>query len=381
MAIYFDHNATTPLCDVAKRTIHSLLDGPLGNPSSVHTFGRRARDIVETARRQTADLLRCDPAEIVFTSGGSEANLLGVVGLAQTAVGRGQSKTVVTSGLEHPAVLSGVATLQKLGFDVVFAKVGDNGHIDLGWLAGVCKEKRPSVVTVNMANHETGIVADMQAIYAVAHKTGALVHADGVQYVGKVGVQTLPDYCDAMAVSAHKLYGPKGVGALWVNRQNDIVWPFGEAHHERGRRGGTENVLGIAAAGAAAEYSLSRQQDWEKVKDLRCYFESRLLASIDCRIHGHHASRLANTTSVHCKGVMAEVIVTALDIQGIYCSTGAACTSGSTEPSAILLAMGIPEEVAKQSLRFSFGLGNTQSEVDTVLDRLPSIVERALRHG
>jgi cysteine desulfurase len=371
--IYFDHNATTPLCPAARSAMQLLIEdgATFGNPSSIHAEGRAARELVERARRQVAASMGAAADDLVFTSGGTESDCLGIIGLARLARERGASPRVVTSGLEHPAVLGAVDELAQRGFAVQRVEVSGDGTISAEAVAAACAGGA-ALVTLQLANHELGTLQDVGMLAEVARSVGALVHCDAVQALGKVELRVDALGVDALAVSAHKIGGPKGVGALWLARaHHELGAIISAGHQERGRRPGTENLVGVVGFGAAAEAAPTR------VEDLTAALEAGLARIDGARIHGADARRVGNTTSVSFDGVAGEVVVCSLDLEGVAVSTGAACTSGSVAPSPVLLAIGLGAGPAAGAVRFSLGATNTLAEVKVVLELLPGIVARA----
>jgi cysteine desulfurase len=343
--IYLDHNATTPLCSAARAAMMRVLDGEFGNPSSIHAEGRRARQVVEAARDQVAALVGGAAEEIVFTSGGTEADHLAM---------RLLGPEVVTSPLEHPAVLGAAGSAR--------VRVDEEGNIDPASIP----EGRP--LSIQLANHEIG------NIFPIAdYKKSALFHCDAVQAAGKIAIDVRALGVDLLSISAHKIGGPKGVGALWVRRGVDLPPLHRGGHQERERRPGTENVAGIVGFGAAAEEA-RRLGHVDEVRRLRDRLESGALA-LGARRNGS-AVRVGNTTNLAWEGVPGELLVAALDLEGVAVSTGAACTSGSVQPSPVLRALGQPAARAKEGVRFSLGPGNTVEEVDRVLLLLPALIAR-----
>jgi cysteine desulfurase len=375
--IYLDHNATTPLCAEARAAMLEALDAG-GNPSSIHGEGRSARARVERARQAVAALLGGMSDEIVFTSGGTEADCLALVGLARLGRRQGRPAVVVTSAIEHPAVRGAAAGLAAEGFAIVDAAVDGHGRLDLDALGRAAAGA--AVVAVALANHELGTLQDIASIAAVAHSAGALVACDAVQAAGKRPIDVTRLGVDALAISAHKLHGPAGVGALWLRRGLDVspLWPAG--HQERGRRAGTENAAGIAGLGAAAAVAHDRlAADAPRIAALAARLEAGLAAIPDVRIHGAGAERIGNTVNAGFGGALGESLVAALDLAGVAASTGAACTSGSVQPSAVLLGIGLRRDQAVEAVRFSLGRDTTEAEIDSVLALLPAIVDRARR--
>lgn len=367
MRIYLDYNATAPLTSAARAAVVSALDEP-GNPSSIHHEGRGARAVLDLARRQVADLVGGDPDEIVFTSGGTEADSLGVVGLALAARRAGRPARVVTTPIEHPAVAGAADGLSALGFTLDRVGVDADGRIDLAELASRCAPG--GVVAISAVHHELGTVQDVPAIAAIARAAGCLLHVDAVQAAGRTPLAPITKVSDTCAISGHKLGGPRGVGALWIRRGVEVASPWPAGHQERGRRPGTEDVAGIAGLGAACAGPFT------DVSALAARLEAGLIA-LGARVHGAGAPRIGNTVNVGFDGARGDAIVIALDLAGVACSTGAACTSGSIRPSPTLLALGLPEARAREAVRFSLGAGNTADEIARVLSVLPGIVGRA----
>lgn len=370
--IDLDHNATTRLDPRARDAMLPFLGENYGNPSSLHEAGRRARDAVETARAEIRALVGGGDGQIVFTSGGSEADTLGILGAARAARAAGRPARVVTSPLEHPAVRGAMAILGAEGFAVVDVAVDGHGRIDLEQVTralagGAC------LASFALANHELGNVYDVAGFARAARDAGALVHCDAVQAAGKLDVDAAALGVDLLALSAHKIGGPKGVGALWVRRGVELAALAG-GHQERGLRGGTENVAGIVGFGTAAGLARSEARAArDRVAALRDRLETEARPT---RVHGDRAHRVGNTTNLAFAGVSGELLVLALDLEGIAASTGAACTSGSVAASPVLLAMGLPKAEAAEAVRFSLGAETTAADVDRVVAVLPGLVER-----
>jgi cysteine desulfurase len=357
--IYLDHNATTPIIDAAKT---AMMASAGANPSSIHHEGRQARDVVDKNRRLVAALLGAEHADVVFTSGGTEADYLGITGLA--AGGR-----VAYAATEHPAVVGAAgATGRSIAVD-------RDGRLDLADLDRALAED-VAVVAIAAANHELGVVQDVPAIAARVHAAGARLHVDAVQAAGKAPLADVLPSADTVAISAHKLGGPMGAGALWIRPGAALAPPAGGGHQEKGRRGGTENVVGIAGFGAAALWA--DPAGWPAVAALGARLEAGLVA-LGARIHGAGAPRIGGTINAGFPGVLGESVVIALDLAGVAASTGAACTSGTVAPSPVLLAIGLPEALARQAVRFSLGRTNTEADIDHVLAILPGILDTARR--
>jgi cysteine desulfurase len=348
--IYLDWNATAPLHEAARAAIAAAM-AEVGNPSSIHAEGRRARDRVEQAREQVAALVHRPREQIVFTSGGTEANWLGVMALAAEVEKHGLPRVAAMTGTEHPSLLGAMRALVARGWTVYETM------------------QQASLVAVSLANHETGALADASAV-----PPGALVHIDAVQAAGKLSLAGL--LAHSLALSAHKLGGPQGVGALAIDLDAGLPAAFA-GHQERGRRPGTENLLGIVGFGAAVGGADSAT--WPAVAELGARLERGLLALPGVRIHGG-SHRVGGTINAGFSGALGQDVVMALDLAGIAVSTGAACTSGHIEPSPVLMALGFSPDEAREAVRFSLGRATTGDEIDEVLRVLPAIVERARRH-
>jgi cysteine desulfurase len=378
--MYFDHNATTPLHRDVWAAMHPFLTDVWGNPSSLHTEGQQARDAVEDARSHVAQIIGATAEEIIFTGGGTEADNLAILGsvLAQHRPG-GQ---IITSQIEHPAVLGSCCFLETQGFRVTRLPVSPKGLIDPDDLAHVLSDDT-LLVTLMHANNEVGTIQPLRECAAIARARGILVHTDAVQSVGKI--PTLVDELgiDLLSLSGHKIYGPKGVGALYVRRGVVLHPIITGGPQEQGLRGGTEPVATLVGLGAAARLAMADlPAQMSHGAALRDGLEQGVLATIpDVRVNGATAPRLPTTTNLSFRGVDGQSLVVALDLKGVSTSTGSACSSGSLEPSHVLLAMGLSDEWLQGSVRLSFGSGNTLAEVETLLQILPPIVARLRQHG
>jgi cysteine desulfurase len=377
--VYLDNNATTPVAPEVADAMMRYLHEDFGNASSVHWFGQRARDAVEQAREQVARLIGAHPKEIIFTSGGTESDnmsVFGAVGAARPGTSSG-AKHVITTAIEHPAVLYAARELESRGTGVTYVPSGSGGVIETGDVADAIRPETV-LITVMLANNEVGTLQPVAEIGRVARQRGVTLHTDAVQAAGKVPVDVEALGVDLLSLSAHKLYGPKGVGALYVRRGTRLEPLMHGGHHERDRRPGTENVPGIVGLGAAAELAAQKlDEDAQRIAALR----DRLQAGISQRlegvsVNGHAAHRQPNTLNLSFDGLKGESLVMALDLEGVACSTGAACSSGSTEPSHVLTAMGLSREAARSSLRLSLGRYNTKADVDTALEAIARVVER-----
>jgi cysteine desulfurase len=372
--IYLDYNATTPLCDAAREAMLPYFDRYFGNPSSVHAAGRQARAAIDNARDKLAGLLHVKPHEIIFTSGGTESCNLGVLGLARCRSSTGGH--VISNKAEHHAVLNALEHLeQRENFEVTWLDVSENGIVDLDQLA---KSIRPEtqLVSIMSANNETGVIQPMWEISQICREHGVLLHSDMVQAFGKIAVDL--SLVDAASFAAHKFYGPKGTGFLFL-RSGLSIQPimFGGAH-ENERRPGTENVAAIAGMAAAAEWTLrNREAEQDRQSHLRDELWKRILQNVpETKQNGENAPRLANTLNVSLLGLDSEMLLIALDLEGVCASSGSACMVGSVVASHVLLAMGLPIERARAAVRFSLGKWTTAEEIKAAGDAVQKIVER-----
>ncbi len=368
---YFDHNATAPVASEVLRTFSEAVAEVYGNASSIHYFGQKARQRVESARRELADRLGCTPREIVFTSGGTESDNLALFGVARA---RPQSH-IVTSSIEHPAVLSACARLERDGHAVTYVAAEASGQVSP---EAVRHALRPdtALVSIMHANNETGVIQPLREIAAITRAAGVLFHVDGVQAAGKIGFSLQTLGADLYSVSGHKFGAPKGVGALFV-RKGVVLDPilYG-GRHERERRAGTENVPGIVALGQAA----ALRYDVDRTAALRDRLEAGILGRVPAvGVNGIRADRLPNTSNIRFDGIEGEAMTIALDLRGFAVSSGSACSSGAVEPSHVLLAMGLTPEQARSSVRFSLGPGNTAAEVDELIEAVAAGAEHLRR--
>ena len=371
--IYFDHNATTPLRPEVLEAMMPYLTSAVGNASSIHGFGREARDGVEGARNILARALGCASGEVYFTSGGTEADNWAIEGMARSRRGR----RIVTSAVEHHAVLHTCRHLQGRGYEVVWVPVDAFGVVDLEALESALDEDT-SLVSIMHANNETGTIQPLAEVGRLARARGVPLHVDAVQSFGKLDFRVDDLNADLVSVSAHKINGPKGTGALYVRSGMEIEpWSRGGGQ-ERGLRTGTENVAGIVGLGRAVELRLDEGRDLEREAGvLRDRLQRGLLQGVeDVRVNGHPQHRLANTLNLSFRAVEAEAVLLDLDLKGVAASSGSACAEGEPEPSHVLLAMGLAPRLASGSVRFSLGWGNTAEEVDYVVEIVPGIVQR-----
>ena len=372
--IYLDYNATTPLCNAAREAMMPYLDRLFGNPSSVHAAGRAARAAIDTARDKLAGLLRVKPHELIFTGGGTESCNLAVLGLARCSLSRGGH--VISNKAEHHAVLNAFEYLEEReGFEVTWLNVSREGIVDLDQLAGAIRPET-RLVSIMSANNETGVIQPMPEISQICRERGVLLHSDMVQAFGKVSVDL--SLVDAASFAAHKFYGPKGAGILFL-RSGLSIQPimFGGAH-ENERRPGTENVAAITGMAAAAEFTLhDRESEQEREWQLRDELWTRISENIpNAKENGAKAPRLANTLNVSLLGLDSEMLLIALDLEGVCASSGSACMVGSVVASHVLLAMGLPVESARSAVRFSLGKLTTADEINAAGEAVQKIVDR-----
>ncbi len=379
MRVYLDYNATTPVDPAVLEAMLPFLGENFGNAGSIHTPGQRARAAVDAARQSVAALIGAKPTEIVFTSGGTEADNLALFG--SVAVAAKPRKHVITTAIEHHAILHACQELERQGTEVTVVPVCPSGE----WQGIVDPEEirralRPETVLISVmhANNELGVLEPIEEIGQIAAEAGVPFHCDAVQSAGKVPLDVARLGVDLLSISAHKFCGPKGVGALYVRTGTALAPRQFGGHAERDRRAGTENVPGIVGIGKAAELASDLlAQDSARIGALRNRLEGALLARIPAvRVNGAVARRVPNTTSVSFPGAGGEALLISLDLEGIACSTGAACSSGSTEPSHVLLALGLGREAARSTLRFSLGRPTTPEEIDYAISVIPSVVER-----
>ncbi len=374
MHVYFDHNATTPLDERVLAVMLPYLREQHGNASSRHEFGTQARQAVDAAREQVAAVVGVQPAQVIFTSGGTEANNLFIKG----AAGYLSPAQIAVSGIEHPCVAKPAQELARQGWGVRKLAVTRDGAVDLADVDAALQVPT-GIVSVMLANNETGVIQDVAAVGERARRAKAVMHTDAVQALGKMPVDFNALNVQAMTVSAHKIYGPKGAGALIVDKRLELRPLLSGGGHERGLRSGTENVAAIAGFGAACELAAGRMSVLNRqLLSLRDRLE-RGLAELGAVLFGAEGVRVPNTSYFALKGIDGEVLVIELDKAGYAVAAGAACSSTSTEPSATLLAMGVAPEIARGAVRFSLGAGNTAEQVDEFLKALATIARRLRR--
>jgi cysteine desulfurase len=372
-SIYLDYNASTPIDPRVAAVMRPLLDGPFANPSATHPGGRAAHAVLDRARAQVAGLLGCGPDEIVFTSGGSEADNLALKGVFFALRDRGEH--IITTAVEHPAILEPLRFLERLGARVTVVPVDQTGMIDPEDVRRAITP-RTILVSVMHANNEVGTIEPVAEVAAIAHEHGVLVHTDAAQSVGKIPTKIDELGVDLLSIAGHKVYAPKGVGALYVRRGVRLEPLIHGASHEAGRRAGTESALLVAALGAACELAADLGP-MDEIRRLRDFFWSTLQARFGDRavLNGHPLQRLPNTLSVSFVGRVGADILGALD--GVAASTGSACHAGSVELSPVLRAMGVPPGIGMGAVRFSLGRGTSEAEIHEVVERL----DRALAAG
>ena len=370
--IYLDYNATTPLCEPARAAMLPFLEEKFGNPSSVHAAGREARAAIDDARDRLADLLGAKAHELIFTSGGTEANNLAILGLAHSRATRG--KHLISAKTEHHAVLNAIEHLQKReGFEVTWLSVSQAGRVDLDQLADTIRDDTV-LVSIMHANNETGVIQPLREILEICRARGVLLHSDMVQSFGKLDVSLV----DAASFAAHKFYGPKGAGLLFLHSGIPIEpIHFGGAH-ENQRRAGTENVAAIAGMAAAAEFvERDREQEQARERNLRDQLWQEISAQISPAVlNGDTHRRLANTLNISLPALDSETMLMALDLEGVCASSGSACMVGSVVASHVLLAMGLPLALARSAIRFSIGKSTTEEEISATAGIVSEIVQR-----
>jgi cysteine desulfurase len=372
--VYFDNNATTKVAEEVFEEIEPLFSELYGNPSSMHTFGGQIGRRIRKAREQVAGLLGCEPSEIVFTGCGTESDNTAIKG---TLAAVPNKRTIITTRVEHPAVLAVCRELENHGYTLIELGVDKLGRLDMDELAEQLDDDT-ALVTIMYANNETGVIFPIEDIVELVKSKGAIFHTDAVQAVGKIPLNLSKSNIDLLSLSGHKLHAPKGIGVLYV-RKGTRLSPFMlGGHQEAGRRAGTENVPGIVGLGKACELAAENlEAENVKVKALRDKLETAILETCpDSRLNGDPDNRLPNTSNISFEYIEGEAILLMLDKYGICASSGSACTSGSLEPSHVLRAMGVPFTAAHGSIRFSLSRYNTEEEVDYTIEKLPPIVNQ-----
>jgi cysteine desulfurase len=374
--IYLDHNATTPVADAVARAVDQAMREEFGNASSVHYFGQRAKLLLDRARQDVASLIGGDPAEIVFTSGGTESDNFAIRGVAEAVAPTGR-RHLISSAIEHEAVLQTLKALAKRGFEVTLLPVDESGIVSPRALTEAIRPDT-AIVSIMHANNEIGTIQPLRELATIAHAHGSIFHSDAVQSAGKILLDVRELGIDLASISGHKIYGPKGVGALWIRRGTRLVSTATGGRQERNRRAGTENVPAITGFGVAA--TLAQQtlpSEAPRLQQLRDRLEEGILRTVTgTTVNGTRELRVPNTSNVSFEGIEAESLLIALDLEGVAVSTGSACSSGTLEPSHVLQAMGFPLHRTQNAIRFSLGASNTEEQIDRVIAILPAIVER-----
>jgi cysteine desulfurase len=370
--VYLDNNATSPLLPEVFEAMQPYFVEKFGNASSIHQQGQQARAAVENARERVAELLNCRPAEVVFTSGGTESDNLALFGLVKAG------EHVITSSVEHHAVLNACKRLEDIGCEVTYLPVDGRGLVDPDDLRRSLRANT-KLISIIFANNETGVLQDVNAIGAIAAEADVYFHTDAVQAVGKVPVDVKAIRCDLLTLTAHKIHGPLGVGALYV-RKGTVLQPlFYGGRHERSRRAGTENLPGIVGLGKTIEIARRGFSDGglERIGTLRDRLENKIVETMEqVTVNGSGASRVPNTSNIVFEHLEGEAMVIALDLKGLSVSTGAACSSGAIEPSHVLTAMGLSPDRARASIRFSLGKQNSAEDIEFALQLVPEVVSR-----
>ena len=374
MTHYLDNSATTPLCEAARAAVISIIDENFGNPSSLHSVGQAAADALRKAREEAAEVLGCEPSEITFTSGGSEADNQALVSAAAIGARKGK-KHIISTAFEHHAVLHTLKKLEKEGFEVTLLDVHENGMVSARQVADAIREDT-CLVTVMYANNEIGSIQPIAEIGAVCREKGVIFHTDAVQAVGHIHINVKEENIDMLSLSAHKFHGPKGVGLLYARRGIRLTNIIEGGAQEHGKRAGTENIPGIVGMVAALkEANANIDANAAKVSALR----DRLIAGLGkiphSALNGDRTRRLPGNVSFCFEGIEGESLLLLLDAKGICASSGSACTSGSLDPSHVLLAIGRPHEVAHGSLRLTLSEENTQEDVDYIIEETTKVVK------
>lgn len=374
---YLDNAATTPVDPQVLKAMEPYYKEKFANPSGIYSSAQEVKKDIEQAREQMAKFLNCDYSEIIFTSGGTESDNTAIKGIALANQEKG--KHIITSKIEHHAVLNTCKYLEQLGFSITYLNVDKYGLVDPGDLKKAIK-KDTILASIMYANNEIGTIEPIKEISQITREHNIYFHTDAVQAAGKVKLDVKDLGVDLLSISAHKFYGPKGVGLLYIKRGTKIHSLLHGGHHEKNRRAGTENVSGIVGMAKAAEICMDELNDNSKnskIKNLRDTLQKNILDKIeDVVVNGHPEKRMDNILNICIKYIEGESILIHLDFEGICASSGSACTSGSLEPSHVLLALGIPHEIAHGSIRFSLGRFNTEEDVKKVIDVLPGIVEK-----
>jgi len=373
--VYLDHSATTPVRPEVVELLTQYFTDTFGNPSSIHAFGRDARKAVENARQQIATLINAKPEEIIFTSGGTEADNLAIIGAAMANKDKG--KHIITTQIEHHAVLDTCKYLEKQGFEVTYLPVDSEAMVSVEKIKEAIRQDT-ILITMMHVNNEVGTILPIKEVGALAKERGILFHVDAVQSFGKLPIDVNVMNIDMLSASGHKIYGPKGIGCLFLRKGTKIQSIMFGGSQERKRRPGTENVPGIVGFGLASELAAKEMAEEDKrLTKLRDKLINGILEKIpETQLNGHCSERLPGNVNVSIRYIEGESLLLMLDLKGIAASSGSACTSGSLDPSHVLTAMGICHEIAHGSLRLTLGKDNTEEDIDYVLEVLPEIVEK-----
>ena len=373
--IYFDNAATTKLDEEVLNEMIPYLKNNYGNASSIYKLGRESKKAVEESREKIAEILNCEANEIYFTAGGSESDNTVIKGIARANRKRGNH--IITSKIEHPAVLETCKQLEKEGFEVTYLSVNENGIVDLEELKKSIKEST-ILISIMFANNEIGTIEPIEEIGEIAKEKHIYFHTDAVQAVGSIKIDVQKMNIDSLSISGHKFYGPKGIGALYVRTGVNFEKYISGGHQERNKRAGTENVASIVGMRKALELAyINLDEQNKKIKELRDYYVEQVKDKIPyIKINGDMERRLVGNSNISFRFIEGESLLLNLDLKGICASSGSACTSGSLDPSHVLLAIGLPHEIAHGSLRISIGKYNTKEEVDYLIENLVEIVNR-----
>ena len=373
--IYLDHAATTPMSNEVYREMIEACGNIYGNSSSLYSVGREANQALETARAKIAKAIGAEPSEIYFTSGGTEADNWAIKGIAKA--NRAKGNHIITSAIEHPAVLESCKALEKEGFRVTYIPVDEKGVVKYAELIKAISSDT-TLISIMSANNEVGTIQPIRAIAELAKANNIVFHTDAVQAIGAIEFNVKEMNIDAMSISAHKFYGPKGIGALYVRKGVRIDKFMNGGEQEKNRRAGTVNVPAAVGFGKAIEIAVAELEENNKnLRSIRRYFLKKVSEAIhNISLNGHPTQRLANNASISFEGVEGEAVLMMLDREGIYVSTGSACASGSLAPSHVLMAMGLDAEVAHSTIRFTFGKSNTKDEIDGMVETLRKVVKK-----
>ena len=373
--VYFDNAATTRLDEDVLKEMLPYLREDYGNASAIYKLGRKSRKAIEESREKIAKVLNCKPNEIYFTAGGSESDNTAIKGIAHSYKNKGNH--IITSKIEHPAVLETCKELEKEGFEVSYISVDENGVIDLEELKKAIKPTT-ILISVMFANNEIGTIEPIKEIGKIAKENKIYFHTDAVQAVGSIKIDVQDLNIDSLSLSGHKFYGPKGIGALYVRTGINFKKLIDGGHQEKNKRAGTENVAAIVGMGKALEMAYEKMDEHnEKIRALRDYYESQVLEKIPyVKVNGNRENRLPGNSNISFRFIEGEGLLLNLDLKGICASSGSACTSGSLDPSHVLLAIGLPHEIAHGSLRISIGKYNTKEEIEFLVQNLVEIVNR-----